>query len=289
MAPTSTQPDQDVAPTRRGRQRLGPQNVAPEDELPLLIYRTSAPPFPAVVPASSTRGWIEKTDSRFARRCLPLMIACQAGWFLVGTHSFTARWDGGNSTDSLKLNFTAGEPPYPALSHFGYGVLTFHVPFLFRTPPGWNLLARGPSNWPKDGAIALEGIVETDWSMATFTMNWKMTATRRPVAFNAGEPFCMIVPQKRGDLERFKPKVLDIKVDEETSRGYVAWREARAKFLAELNVPGTEAHAQEWQKHYFRGTSPNGAEAPVHQTKLSLQPVDDDAGWSPAPDGLLGP
>jgi hypothetical protein len=242
-----------------------------------------------MVPAAATRGWIERTDQRFARRCLPLMMACQAGWFLIGTHSFTATWNGKDDTDAVRIEYTSGQPPYPALSHFGYGIVTFHVPFLFRTPPGWNLLARGPANWPKDGALALEGLIETDWAVATFTMNWKLTAKRRPVTFNAGEPFCMLVPQRRGDLERFQPKVLDLESDPEIRQSFLAWRESRNQFMSELNVPGTGANAQKWQKHYFRGTAPDGATARAHQTKLNLREVEDDAGWSPPVDSVTGP
>lgn len=283
----TTEPDE-IAKGRPNRGRFAKMQKEAEEELSLTVYRTSPPPWPALVPASSTRGWIERTDSRFARRCLPLMMASQAGWFLIGTHSFTARWDGGDGLDAIRLDFTTA-PPYPAISHFGYGIVTFHIPFLFRTPPGWNLLARGPSNWPKDGAIALEGLVETDWSMATFTMNWKLTTTRRPVSFTAGEPICMLVPQRRGELERFKPRIMEMANDPETEQGYIAWRDARSKFLSELNVPGTDANTQEWQKHYFRGTSPNGTAASAHQTKLTLKPADDDAGWSPPMEEALGP
>ena len=49
-------------------------------------------------------------------------------------------------------------------SHFGDGILTWHLPILFRTPPGYNLLVRGPANYPKDAVSPLEGIVETDWA-----------------------------------------------------------------------------------------------------------------------------
>ena len=120
------------------------------------------------------------------------------------------------------------------MSHFGSGSLTFHIPYLFRTPPGWNLLARGPSNWPRDGVIALEGLVETDWAVATFTMNWKLTAIDRPVTFEAGEPFCMLVPQRRGDLERFAPRVDDFAADPEISHGFAAWRRAERSSWADL-------------------------------------------------------
>ena len=73
-------------------------------------------------------------------------------------------------------------------SHFGEGVITWNIPFLFRTSPGYNLLVRGPSNWIKDGVQALEGIVETDWAVQTFTMDWKFTRPRRWVRFEADEP-----------------------------------------------------------------------------------------------------
>ncbi len=274
--------------SRPGRSRfVQMQRPEPSDELALIGYRTDPPPA-ALVPAPATRAWIEATDERFARRCLPLMMANQAGWFLLNSHSFSATWDGGVHEEALQLEFLSGEPPYPAFSHFGYGILTFHVPYLFRTPPGWNLLARGPSNWPRDGVFPLEGLIETDWAMASFTMNWKLTVVDRPVIFEAGEPFCMVVPQRRGDLERFRPRVLDFDVDPEVERGYEAWGESRERFLAELEVPGSAAEKQKWQKHYFQGTAPDGTTAPAHQTKLELQEADDPEGWCAPVDRAIG-
>ncbi len=69
---------------------------------------------------------------------------------------------------------------YPATSMFGHGILTFHIPFLVRTHPGYNLLVRGPANMPRDGVSPLEGIVETDWAVATFTMSWQLTLSGHP-------------------------------------------------------------------------------------------------------------
>src|SRR3546814_13729675 len=60
-------------------------------------------------------------------------------------------------------------------THFGSGIVTFSLGHLFRTSPGVNLWIKGPSNRPKDGASPLEGIIETDWSPYTFTMNWQLT------------------------------------------------------------------------------------------------------------------
>ena len=97
------------------------------------------------------------------------------------------------------------------------------------------------------------------------------------------------MPQRRGDLERFQPRVRDLESDAEIRQSFLAWRESRNQFMSELNVPGTDANAQKWQKHYFRGTAPDGATAHFHQTKLNLREVEDDAGWSPPIDTVTGP
>jgi hypothetical protein len=73
-----------------------------------------------------------------------------------------------------------------------------------------SLVVRGSANWPKDRACPLEGIVETDWSPATFTMNWKLTRPHWPVDFGENEAICMLVPHRRGELEGFRPEVRNL-------------------------------------------------------------------------------
>jgi hypothetical protein len=107
---------------------------------------------------------------RFANRCLPLRIANQAGWFILNSHPLRVTWTGGNDLSALEVESLDPSVAPPAASHFGSGILTWNIPYLFRTPPGYNLHARGPANWPKDGACPLEGIVETDWAVSTFTI-----------------------------------------------------------------------------------------------------------------------
>lgn len=260
-----------------------PEPARADDGGPALIaYRVSDGPPLQLVPAPAARPWMDATDQRFAYRCLPLLIANQSGWFLLNSHTLRATWDGGDGLGALRLEYFTGLPPYPAASHFGQGILTWHVPYLFRTPPGYNLLARGPANWPKVGAVALEGIVETDWTVATFTMNWKLTEPDRPVMFEVGEPVCMLVPRRRGELETFRPEVRKIEADPELGAAYQRWKEGRARFLADLDALDPEAVEQGWQKHYFRGATPDGTAAPAHQTRLQLREFDDPAGlWRP--------
>jgi hypothetical protein len=157
------------------------------------------------------------------------------------------------------------------VSHFGYGILTWHIPYLFRTPPGYNLLVRGPSNWPKDGVTPLEGVVEADWAAATFTMNWKLTRPGALVTFDEGEPICMLLPQARGELEAFQPEIHSIAEEANAQHDYQEWSRSRARFLVDLRRTDSETVAQSWQRHYFQGTSPSGRRAAEHQTRRPLR------------------
>jgi hypothetical protein len=155
-------------------------------------------------------------------------------------------------------------------------VLTWNVPYLFRTSPGYNLHVRGPSNWPKDGASPLEAIVETDWSPATFTMNWKLTRPGLPVVFEADEPICLIAPQRRGELEAFRPRLRHLVRAPAVAASYTRWSTRRAAFLNELKQGGSEAQRRGWQREYLLGVLPDGSHAPGHQTKLNLRPFEDE-------------
>jgi hypothetical protein len=252
-----------------------------------------------LVPATRLRAWMEATDNRFANRCLPLLMANQAGWFLLSAHTARLTWNGRQGRDAITVEHLGGTPPHPAVSHFGHGVVTWNVPYLFRTPPGYNLLVRGPANWPKDGACPLEGLVETDWSPATFTVNWLLTRPGRPVLFEEGEPICMLLPQRRGELESFAPELRPVASDPATASQYERWAASRAEFNAALAVPGSDAARQRWQKHYFQGLSGDGQADSRHQTKMVLrdftpagtpgapQPAPAAAPTSPAADAIL--
>jgi uncharacterized protein DUF6065 len=241
----------------------------------LIAYHCADRPNMRIVPAGRWRDWMNATTLRYANRCLPLLMANESGWWLLNERRFTATWQGGDHARDITVEYDGGVAPRGrAVSLFGYGVLTFEVPWLFRTPPGWNLLARGPANMPRDGIAPLEGLVETDWSVATFTMNWRFT---RPgtVAFAEEEPFCMIVPQRRGQLEEVVPTLRSVEEDRDTAAGWEAFRRSRhdisvQKFVAE-HVGGLQEARDGWESHYFRGRRPDTAPVSEHQTKVRLR------------------
>jgi Family of unknown function (DUF6065) len=224
-------------------------------------------------PAPVERKWMDDSDRRFAYRCLPLNIASAHGWEILCTTAFSAIWDGRKTLDAVHVK-AGPRATAPAISHFGGGILTFHVPCLFRTEPGIDLYVTGPVNRPKDGIVALTGIVETDWSPYTFTMNWLFTRAHQQVRFEVDEPFCHLFPIRRGELESVSPELRKLSEDPELEREHKLWSSSRDNFNADLNKPDSQAVQEEWQKGYFRGKTPSGKPAPEgHASRLRLKPV----------------
>jgi hypothetical protein len=245
-------------------------------------------PGATIAPAARWRDWMNATASRFANRCLPLLMANQAGWHIALEYEVRACWDGGTHREAVSVETDAALAPK---GHFGHGILTWHVPFLIRTEPGWNLLVRGPANLPRDGISALEGLVETDWAPATFTMNWRFT---RPgeVTWAPGEPFAMVVPQRRGELEAVKPRLAALDESPEDERRHGEWRDSRRRFGQALRAREPAVVERGWERHYFRGRTPGGEAFAEHQTLLRLASFDGtDAEVAPMPvhDGYAPP
>jgi hypothetical protein len=225
----------------------------------------------SIRPAPVERPWMDASDRRFAYRCLPLNIANAHGWELLCSSRFSAIWDGTKGIDAIRVRAPAGKQA-PAISHFGNGVLTFHVPCLFQTDASVDLYVTGPVNRPKDGIAALSGIIETDWSPYSFTMNWLFTRPFHKVWFEEGEPFCHLFPVARGKLEDVTPELRRLSENPELEREHKAWSASRNSFNADLAVHDSTAAQQEWQKSYFRGVTPSGEVGPPsHRSRLRLK------------------
>jgi hypothetical protein len=238
----------------------------------LNAYSVSESPF-RIVNGERNRAWMSDTTDRYAYRCLPLLIANQAGWDLLCPANFRARWNGGRDKDAVSFEFDEGTADEKFVSsHFGYGVITFSVGYLFQTQKTHNLWVKGPPNMPKDGISALEGIVETDWAPYTFTMNWKITRPDHDIGFEEGEPICRVVPFPRHYLSKFTPRVADLGENRELSDQYGQWSRSRQEFILDLKRRGTEAHERKWQRLYMHGKDQTEEPYAGHQTKLQLPP-----------------
>jgi hypothetical protein len=138
-------------------------------------------------------------------------------------------------------------------------------------------MVQGPLNQPKDAISPLSGIIETDWSPYSFTMNWRFTRAATRVSFAKGEPICHFFPVKRGLVEAFEPTIRSLSDDPELKQRRDSWRADRDRFIQELKLPGSPARAQKWQKYYYLGQEPDGRDAGLadHRIKLRVKPFRD--------------
>lgn len=235
---------------------------------------------PPIRPSNPRRDWMDDTPESFAYRCLPLAVANQHGWEVYATSGLTARWNGGDRVedvevvmdDPMRMNY-----PGTPMTNFGSGILTFEMGFLLRTPPGWNIFVTGPLNHPKDGILGLSGVIETDWSPYSFTMNWRFT---RPgeVRFEKDEAIAHLFPVRRDLFDRVETEIRPLHTDKKTYDQMAIWRESRGDFSARLKAGDKDAAEEKWQKGYYRGLMPDGAKGPSdHKIKIRPKPFAEGA------------
>ena len=239
---------------------------------------------PRIRPANPRRHWMDDSPESFAYRCLPLGIAASNGWELLSPCGFEAVWGGSKDVDSVRITVDAGVPEnLQPVAIFGQGVLTFHVEALFRTDPGWNLWVAGPPNDAKDGIAPLSGLIETDWSPYSFTMNWRFTRADHPVRFEKDEPFAFIMPMQRNQIAGIKPVFLPVDDDPELRRQYDKWSKSRDAFNAWVKQNPPVKPADKWQKLYYRGVDAEGCpRIEDHTTKFRAPEFVDKDGKAPA-------
>jgi Family of unknown function (DUF6065) len=229
---------------------------------------------PCIRPAEPTRQWMDATPEAFAYRCLPLNIANAHGWEILCPCTFEACWHGGSATEDVAVRLPPDADPDTApVSLFGQAVLTFHIMGLFRTPPGWNLWVSGSPNRPKDGIYPLAGVIETDWSPYTFTMNWRFLRRNHWVRFERDEPIAFIFPVQRNALELMQPKLVPLEANPSLLAAFTAWSQSRTAFQAVVSKDPPASGSAKWQKRYYRGVDMD--ERPGvgdHRTKLRLKP-----------------
>ena len=240
---------------------------------------------PALVPCTQERAWMDVFTDRHAYRCLPLSIANTHGWEVLVPAAFEVEWNGGQSASDLTVRalepFPDGLPfEHFAMSNFARGIVTFHTGYLFRTPPGWNLMTTGALNEPRKNIQALTGIIETDWLPYPFTMNWQMMEPGT-VRFEQDEVFCTVIPIPKNYLEQWEVAIHELSDDPVMMVEQEQFRAARTEFRKRMDDKDPEALKQAWQRHYFVGKFPDGTDGVGHVNKLRLNPPVDRSGTRP--------
>jgi len=61
---------------------------------------------------------MDATADRYAYRCLPLLIANQAGWLALNNREVRVTWNGDDDPSALTIEYLRGPPPHPAFRRF---------------------------------------------------------------------------------------------------------------------------------------------------------------------------
>jgi predicted 2-oxoglutarate/Fe(II)-dependent dioxygenase YbiX len=224
-------------------------------------YAYRPDPYP-ITPGELERGWMDEFPDRHAYRCLPLNIANTFGWDARLPVDVTVSWNGGPGKRDVAVE-TEGRDRVE--SNFSRGIVTFLLGYVFRTPPGWQLLVMAPPNAPLWPLEPLAGIVETSWLPYPFTMNYRF-AQPGNVHLKAGTPICRVVPIQMGPVLDAEPRIFDLDQDRELEQQHEVFRIARDTFR-EAWLNGTYQGREQWQRKYFKG---EGAPAGEHRTKVRM-------------------
>jgi len=209
-----------------------PEQLPPNTVRAALLPGAGIDPEAHIRTATPARAWMDAVLQKYVYRCIPLIAANTMGWELLNPVDATATWSGGPMNTDVRVQ--QGSPnKFGASSHFGAGVVTFYVPFLFRTSPDLGLIVTGPANHDSGTAVPLDAFVRTDWLPFPFTMNWRITRADTPCAFSAGDAIARVLPFPIALLEETTLEITDLRDD--------------AGFLAEVEQFG-RARAQNVQK-----------------------------------------
>ncbi|MEJ8569470.1 DUF6065 family protein [Elongatibacter sediminis] len=234
-------------------------------------------------PARPRRDWMNRTPDRYAYRCIPLSAANTMGWEILNPVNCEFRWNGLTPHTQLFV-YREKELRFGPKSHFGSGVVTWELPFLFRTPPEYGLVVTGPANHDRADIAPLDGFIRTDWLPFPFTMNWRITRPDQTIRFEAGEPIARVFPYPLGLLEESGIELHDLAEDPDFERQFREWgarrqqnyreRERKAKTASPAENPDLDTL---WNRQYARGAGSDEADQ-QHETVFRCRPVSDNRG-----------
>jgi len=221
----------------------------------------------------SRRKWMDGVPQQYVYRCIPLLAANSMGWDILNPVKSTVEWDGGHLTNAMSI-YSKKRNPFAAGSHFGSGMVTWYVPFLFKTSPDIGLLVTGPANHEHKRAVPLDAFVRTDWLPFPFTMNWRVTRKNKPVTFKKGEPIARVIPYPLALLDETNLEIDWLANDPGFMEEVNAFGKARAQNVAKQQADARRAAetGEEltgegvWNAQYVKAKGKEGGGFAKHQT-----------------------
>jgi len=232
----------------------------------------------SIEPAPRARDWMDATPRKAAYWCLPVTMANQAGWVVRLPSTLKVKWSGKNDPSAISLEFGDDGPSLKGAiwTNFGAGIVSFALPWLFRTNEGLGLWVRGMPNEYMPDCVPLEGLVETDWLQSGFTMNYRIIKRNTTVYFKKGMAICLLAPIMFDLFESFDASFHKLSDNPELAEGFKKAREKRAKQL-KLAKPDEDMLTSKGEMKpvldYMKGVKPAGeGGSPWHRQSFELDP-----------------
>jgi len=245
-------------------------NLQPNTVRAHLIPGANVEPSDHIRPCKAARDWMDKSPKKYVYRCIPLIAANTMGWELLNPIDADIVWNGGAMNTDVSVKQSVRDKFGP-VSHFGVGMVTWYVPFIFKTSPDLGLIVTGPANHERDDVVPLDAFIRTDWLPFPFTMNWRITRPDHTVSFKAGEPISRVLPYPIALLNETELEIVELSSDQGFLDEVNQWGAARAQ-----NVQKAEADIAAWL---------DGGEKPEGDGVWNSQYVrakgDKDAGFEP--------
>jgi hypothetical protein len=208
------------------------------------------------------RDWFVK----HAYWCLPLTIGNQYGFAIKSLYDFEAEWKGGDAPNDVIVKVDGADGRQFISSHFGMGVITIQNRFVFRTPPGINLLTMNAPNVITPYLQNMTAVVETDNLRRDFTFNIRITVPNVKVQVKKGDIISGVIPIPRFTVENYEIKL----ANEYMSADVIAnERQAAIDFGKERSQEDTKKPNGNGRR-YFNGEDVYGNKFTDHQKSMNM-------------------
>lgn len=181
-----------------------------------------------IEPGKKQRDWMDAFGDRHAYKCLPLNIANSFGWDILLPCDVDIEWNGGILLEDISITVHKKYNNLLVDSNFSRGIVTFNLRYTFKTPDNWQMLVTGPPNTIYDNFSPLTGIVETDWLLYPFTMNWQILKSGK-VTLKEGDSICRIIPIQIKPVLEMQPEIKRMQDNLEVSNIETRFAKERAK------------------------------------------------------------
>ena len=192
-------------------------------------------------------------------KCLPLKIGNELGWSIHCMVDFSCIWNGKIEDRDGVLVKIDDKYKKVAATHFGNGIITLPIPYIFKTEKNYGIYVRGPTNFYKEYVQYLDAVIETDWLNYPFTYNIKINKANHEIFFKKGEPICSFIPIKLKNINSSILEIENIESNKQLNNFVKKYSENRSYKYNELTKINYEKEQKNeslkytWMKDYFLG------------------------------------